>query len=172
MSKVIPPYTHTQTHTDTYTHQFELLTENCSAGGGGFQSEKYPSPSKSMEDSCYCKQQSWGKVMFLHLSVILFTGESAPLHAGIYTPPATRGRHPSPRSTHTPEQCMLGDTGNKRAVRILLECNLLFGVWIPHCVPEGYRLVLKWLDIDLLNSRRLTLSCVFFFKFYNLVGER
>ena len=25
-----------------------------------------------------------------------------------------------------PEQCMLGDTGNKRAVRILLECILVF----------------------------------------------
>ena len=36
-------------------------------------------------------------------------------------PPRTRGRHPhSP-----PAQCMLGDTGNKRVVRILLECNLV-----------------------------------------------
>ena len=26
---------------------------------------------------------------------------------------------------HPPEQCMLGDTGNKRAVRILLECILV-----------------------------------------------
>ena len=35
----------------------------------------------------------WGKVIFLHLSVILL---SAPVHAGIH-PPRTRGRHP-PRS--------------------------------------------------------------------------
>ena len=61
-------------------------------------------------------------------------------------PPRTRGRHPSsrrhpprlgagtpvpPPSRHPPGadppvQCMLGDTGNKRAVSILLECNLLF----------------------------------------------
>ena len=36
----------------------------------------------------------WGKVMFLHLSVILFTGGqvSAPLHAGIH--PYPLGRHP------------------------------------------------------------------------------
>ena len=27
--------------------------------------------------------------------------------------------------TPPPKQCMLGDTGNKRAVRILLECNLV-----------------------------------------------
>ena len=31
-----------------------------------------------------------------------------------------------PRSRPPPVQCMLGDTVNKRAVRILLECNLVF----------------------------------------------
>ena len=36
-------------------------------------------------------------------------------------------RHPlhPPGTRHPPVQCMLGDTGNKRAVRILLECNLV-----------------------------------------------
>ena len=73
------------------------------------------------------------------LSVILFTGGYLlPVHAGMHTPPprpeagttlpprpkagillGTRGRHP-PWG-----QCMLGDTGNKRAVRILLECILV-----------------------------------------------
>ena len=44
--------------------------------------------------------------------------------------PQTRDRHtpPPPRSRSPPPppltQCMLVDTGNKRAVRILLECNL------------------------------------------------
>ena len=35
--------------------------------------------------------------------------------------------HPLPRTRYTPapEQCMLGDAGNKRAVRILLECILV-----------------------------------------------
>ena len=61
------------------------------------------------------------------LSVILFTGEvSASVHAGIHP---TAGRHPPPGADIPPEQtppaqCMLGDTGNKRAVRILLECIL------------------------------------------------
>ena len=55
------------------------------------------------------------------------------------TPPAGPGnpqtRHPpgagppepvtQPRSRHTPIQCMLGDMANKRAVCILLECNLV-----------------------------------------------
>ena len=84
------------------------------------------------------------------LSVILLTGVSASVHAGIHppeqTPPQsrhhpiadthTRSRHP-PGNRHPPElippgadtpsaQCMLGDTGNKRAVRILLECILVF----------------------------------------------
>ena len=39
------------------------------------------------------------------------------VHPPLHTPPA--------RYTH-PEQCMLGDTGNKRAVRILLECILVY----------------------------------------------
>ena len=42
-------------------------------------------------------------------------------------------RHPPkqtpPLSRHPPVQCMLGDTGNKRAVRILLECILVW-VWL------------------------------------------
>ena len=75
-------------------------------------------------------------------------GVSAPVHAGIHIPPWTRGRHhPRTRGRHPPhpldrrqtppgseanppappphQQCMLGDTGNKRAVRILLECILV-----------------------------------------------
>ena len=34
--------------------------------------------------------------------------------------------HPHPGAGTPPEQCMLGDTGNKRAVRILLECILVY----------------------------------------------
>ena len=37
-----------------------------------------------------------------------------------------RSRHPPPGAHPRPPQCMLGDTCNKRAVRILLECNLVF----------------------------------------------
>ena len=37
----------------------------------------------------------WGKVIFLHLSVILFTGGSASVHAGI--PPPTK--HPSDQAS-------------------------------------------------------------------------
>ena len=54
-------------------------------------------------------------------------------------PPGTRDRHPPGPEAGTPpgadppqEQCMLGDTGNKRTVRILLECNLVcqkLGEW-------------------------------------------
>ena len=42
--------------------------------------------------------------------MILYTGGSASVHAGIH---------------HPPEQSILGDTVNERAVRILLECNLV-----------------------------------------------
>ena len=44
---------------------------------------------------------------------------------GADNPPQTRGRPPPPGSRHAPVQCMLGDTGNMRVVRILLECNLV-----------------------------------------------
>ena len=85
------------------------------------------------------------------LSIILFTGGG---HLGRYPPPQTRytpsagpgtpprqvpGRYPlgpgtlpNPPGPGTPpcrypptKQCMLGDMGNKRAVRILLECILV-----------------------------------------------
>ena len=137
----------------------------------------------------YRPQRSWGKVMFLQVSVILFTGGlSASVHAGIHPPPEQTppradtpleqtppeqtsppgadippwSRHPreqtpqeqtplgtdtpweqtppqeqttppgadTPREQTPPQQSMLGDTVNARAVRILLECNLvkrLFG---------------------------------------------
>ena len=50
-----------------------------------------------------------------------------------YTPPGpgtppisgAHGQVPPQDQVHPPEQCMLGDTGNKRAVRILLECILV-----------------------------------------------
>ena len=42
-----------------------------------------------------------------------------------YTPPDQRQATPGTRDRHPPGQCMLGDTGNKRAVRILLEYNFV-----------------------------------------------
>ena len=76
-------------------------------------------------------------------------GGSASVHAGIQSPDQTppwdqtkppRGQTPprsrppgirpptpgaDPHGPDAPEQCMLGDMGNKRAVRILLECILV-----------------------------------------------
>ena len=79
--------------------------------------------------------------MFLHLSVILFTGggvaDTNPLEQlpradtppGADTPspgadtPSPWSRRLLPRSRHPPPaQCIMGGTGNKWAVRILLEC--------------------------------------------------
>ena len=87
----------------------------------------------------YRPQRSWSKVIFLHVSVILFTGGSVPLHAGIH-PPGTRGRHPPREQTlplhewTPPVQCMLGDTGSKWAVRFLLECRLVCYFFLSSCV--------------------------------------
>ena len=52
------------------------------------------------------------------------------MHAGIHPPPPQdQAPHPgpgTPESRDPTAQCMLRDTGSKRAVRILLECNLVF----------------------------------------------
>ena len=83
-------------------------------------------------------------------------GGSVPLHAGLHPSLGTRGRHPPdqaspssrhPQTRHTPRtrhplaaappaQCMLGDTANKRVVRILLECNLVCII----CNVDGCRI--------------------------------
>ena len=71
----------------------------------------------------------WGKIMFLHLSVILLTCQHA--MGQTHTPQIPPGRHPfgrnpPPRQTppgkHPPTLWILRNTVNKRAVRILLEC--------------------------------------------------
>ena len=100
----------------------------------------------------------WGKVIFLHLSVILFTGGST--WAGtpwqVHPQAGTHPRQVPPRQVHslgrytsqtgtlpmgrytlltgTPpwEQCMLGDMGNKQAVCILLECILVSLCFFVH----------------------------------------
>ena len=102
--------------------------------------EKLPYIESEQGNNLRCKpnyyrpQRSWGKVMFLHVSVILFTGGGLPHCMLRYTPPdqkqaPTQSRHPlgsgTPGTRHPPAHCMLGDTGNKRAVCILLECNLV-----------------------------------------------
>ena len=84
--------------------------------------------------NCYRPQTKFAKVVFLHLSVILFTGwgVSASVHVG-YTAPS---RADTPWSRHPlgadipPVQCLLGDTGNKRAVRIPLECIFVLVVYL------------------------------------------
>ena len=57
---------------------------------------------------------------------------SAPLHAGIHPPGADTSQEQTslqeqthPQEHLPPAQCMLGDTGNKWAVHILLECILV-----------------------------------------------
>ena len=107
-----------------------------------------------MKYTDYRPQRSWGKVMFLQVCVILFTGG---VPDQVHTPPGTRytppgpGTHPprdqvpspwtryNPQTRYTPRDqvqppgtrytppghSMLGDMVYARAVRILLECNLV-----------------------------------------------
>ena len=73
---------------------------------------------------------------------------SSSMHAEIHIPPGSR--HPpevdppkaDPSEADTPPpsaQCMLGDTGTKRAVRILLECILVILRYSDSC-SENYAL--------------------------------
>ena len=51
----------------------------------------------------YCPQRSWGKVMFLHESVILFTGGCLPqCMLRYHPPPPGAGTPPSPWNRHPP----------------------------------------------------------------------
>ena len=70
--------------------------------------------------SCYRPQNAvWGKVMFLHVFFILFTGEEG-LHLGV-------GLHPGGRRSDS--EGKVGQTPSseieKRAAHILLECFLV-----------------------------------------------
>ena len=69
-------------------------------------------------ENFYRPQTKFAKVMFLHVCP-----QRGIIWAGTPQPPLV-GTHPW-ADTPPPEQCMLGDTGNKRAVRILLECVLV-----------------------------------------------
>ena len=66
----------------------------------------------------YRPQRSWGKVIFSQASMILFMGGLPQCMLGYHPPPDQAGTSP-------PEQSILGDTVNERAVCILLECNLV-----------------------------------------------
>ena len=114
----------------------------------------------------YRPQRSWGKVMFLHVSVILFTGGVCHTPPGQtpladtprQTPPL--GRHPradppwadtpwqTPPRTDTPSACW--DTVNKRVVRILLECNLV----ICFCLKEEARRIAAEEEKERLEPRK------------------
>ena len=78
-----------------------------------------------------------GARLCFYTCLILFTvGGVCPISIHAPPPPGTRGRHPQEQTspgadshpgpgTLPPAQCMLEDTGHKRAVRFLLECNLV-----------------------------------------------
>ena len=95
---------------------------------------------RTMKDLIFTARNEVGaRLCFLHVSVIMLTGGVCPIawldtphwahtpppgpEAG--TPPDQRQAPPPPGADTPSAQCILGDTGNKRAVRILLECNLV-----------------------------------------------
>ena len=93
----------------------------------------------------------WGKVIFVHLSVILFTGGVCPIECWD-TPPGAESSPeqtlpqadtpPGPEAgTLPPAQCMLRGAGNKRAVRILLECDLVFLLPLPNQLVSCQHLI-------------------------------
>ena len=131
------------------------------------------------------------KVIFLHLSVILFTGEGVCLSACWDTTPL-RSRHPPEQTpweqTPPPEQTpplgadtpqgadtppplgsRLRHTVNERPVRILLECILVVQ-YLPHYIQNGQDLTFKLLEIyhtpeDKIYNRQISRS---FLSFTNI----
>ena len=84
----------------------------------------------------YRPQRSWGKVIFSEACQEFCSGG---VPGQVHPPGRYTARAGTPPWTGTPPpgqilppnsaQCMLGDMGNKRAVRILLECNLVLIVF-------------------------------------------
>ena len=127
--------------------QYILFSSGPSSKLGGGQ--KMKAVRLLWQPSFYRPQTKFAKVMLLHLSVShsvhggsTWAGTPRQVHPpwqaqlpGRYTPsagtpPPRAGTSPRagtpPSGRYTPqEQCMLGDTGNKWAVRILLECILV-----------------------------------------------
>ena len=129
----------------------------------------------------YRPQTKFAKVIFLQLSVILFTGgvclsacwdttttpgtqDQTPLplsrHPRDQSPPPTQEQAPPPTA-----QCMLGDTVNRRAVCILLECNL---VWKCNRVSAT--------SVGVRDPRPpvyfFTFSCSFWQRLCHIIGYR
>ena len=75
--------------------------------------------------NCYYRpQRSLGQGNIFSSVCQEFCSRGGQVHPRAGTPPS-RYTHP-PGQVHPPEQCMLGDTGNKRAVHILLDCILVY----------------------------------------------
>ena len=134
--------------------------------------------------------------IFSSVSRILFTvGGSASVHAGIPPPPPRdqappRADTPQDQAPLPPVQCMLGDTVNKQAVCILLECNLVYHIcwqipfwlkliWITD-VTELVRSKFNFIPITvnpcdifvLQHGGRFTLKCKFRFYIYQKFFNR
>ena len=119
----------------------------------------------------YRPQTKFAKVMFLHLSVILFTGGglSALVHAGIHANPPEQTppeQTPPRKQTHPPAQCMLRNTGNKRTVCILPECILVivelfkFQLELQKAANEaGYDMKLVAMETLSLREQALQITC-------------
>ena len=69
-------------------------------------------PSVSLENNIITYRNKVAKVMFLHLSVILFMGGSASVHAGIpHTPPGSTPGSTHPPGKHTPQEAHPSPSG-------------------------------------------------------------
>ena len=94
----------------------------------------------------------WQCYVFMRVCDSVYSGGSASVHAGIdppgadppedtrKTPQEDPSRKTPPRKTsggHPQEQCMLGDMGNKWAVRILLKCILVCTIFWKETQTSG-----------------------------------
>ena len=127
------------THTDNLNHRLNLNT-------------KCKHLKQTMFNLLSPANEVWGKVMFLHMCVILFTGGWLPsMHhmshvqgvciVGVWIQGDQTHKSAYRRGWADPPlpkiHGILWDTVNKRAVRILLECILVFMMWMTlSFIPE------------------------------------
>ena len=105
-----------------------VCQEFCLQVGGGVPGQVPPEPGRYIPAGpgryTHPQDQVHPQVKAVHPPPKDQAGTRTPPPPGRYTPWDQAGNPPRDQAG-SPEQCMLGDMGNKRAVRILLECILV-----------------------------------------------
>ena len=119
------------------------MTGGSTSGGGGSASRVGGGLGRPPLDSTgYCQRAGSMHPTGMHSCLVITACKRSLQRLCFYTclsihragtPPP--GQVPPTRAGPPPEQCLLGDTASKRAVRILLECILVFVMYFLPVIP-------------------------------------